>query len=353
MKMFRANGNVLYAADDALEGSKYNHSTIQSFIEGHINSFLKFYHDTTYLKEKFRIFLEIYSKITDLSNHAMLFAHGSSTRHLFKKNYWQYSDDGTQRPIQEWIDAHDGKYLCLFIWCCNGANFRPRTKRSLLIFSDGILSPTLLKNKATKTVVFEPLTGKEITDKNINDLLLATIDFLSKNGRLSMKSVTLDEPAFNEDVVREEGYNVTIDPEPSIEDLIELGNYDFNDWALVCYLPTQKIWSGNVSLRLLSFGGVLNSSHWPNSQQWINAELTRRGLRHATSRELLVLGKEYPNLPPKGYEIYALGSTQYVCNLRAVNYLRRLDNGDRHFLSSQLTEDASFPNEALILAAPM
>lgn len=62
---------------------------------------------------------------------AVLLAHGSG-----KDDGWMYEDGDNYHSIQEWIDARDGKFACLFILCCNPEATTVKSKKSLLVFAD-------------------------------------------------------------------------------------------------------------------------------------------------------------------------------------------------------------------------
>lgn len=106
---------------------------------------------------------ELYGKLTELEGIAILDAHGS-----IKNGDWNYIDGKQKRPVQNWINKHDGKYNSLVLFSCYIEHkLNLISRKSLLIipdrkigFDDGILGPIISKVYWT---LFDPRIGELTT----------------------------------------------------------------------------------------------------------------------------------------------------------------------------------------------
>ncbi|MCH7604628.1 hypothetical protein IID24_01405 [Patescibacteria group bacterium] len=85
-----------------------------------------------YFEGVWQRYIELFSKRHRLKGAAILAAHGD----VDDDWRWLYVDRGTTRPVQSWIDKHDGKYACLMIESCNPGAVTVTSKKSLLVIAD-------------------------------------------------------------------------------------------------------------------------------------------------------------------------------------------------------------------------
>lgn len=74
-----------------------------------------------------REFIRLYGERIRKPRVALLNAHG------FDENgVWYFVDGSEVKEVQSWIDARDGEYGLLFLYCCNTGLLTPRARKSLL-----------------------------------------------------------------------------------------------------------------------------------------------------------------------------------------------------------------------------
>jgi len=101
---------------------------------------------------------------------------------------------------------------------------------------------------------------------------------------------------------RENTYTVTVDYGRTVEEMVEVGQYDWSNDNITSRnfpLPSEK-GEENVEVEIIYFDRSISSED-------AVAEMTKRGLRPATLAELLALGEQYPELQREA-PIVALGS---------------------------------------------
>ncbi|HLF54688.1 MAG TPA: hypothetical protein VI612_03130 [Candidatus Nanoarchaeia archaeon] len=113
----RRKGDItLYIASDqrgAVEGLEWAASAI-------VKDFLR--------RRLFRELLREYSESTGLKGYALLNAHGGP-----KNNRWQFWDGKSTVDVQDWINEMDGKYLAIFLKCCNRKNQDVESDASIVL----------------------------------------------------------------------------------------------------------------------------------------------------------------------------------------------------------------------------
>lgn len=87
----------------------------------------------------FRELLLEYSARTGLKGYALLNAHGGS-----KNNRWHFRDGKSTVDVQDWINETDGKYLALFIKCCNRKNYDIESDASIVLHPHSKISELAL-----------------------------------------------------------------------------------------------------------------------------------------------------------------------------------------------------------------
>jgi len=75
-----------------------------------------------------------YGRKTGLKGTLVLSAHGVWYRKR-KPECWEYEDSEQKRPVQEWINEHDGEGLTLLLDCCNHHGLEVSAHRSIVLHS--------------------------------------------------------------------------------------------------------------------------------------------------------------------------------------------------------------------------
>lgn len=95
--------------------------------------YLKWKIDDLFRDEKgFKKYVEIFSRLAELKGFALLRAEGE----MGKNKQECYRDGKRLKRVQNWINKHDGKYACLFLFISdiNGAELESR--KSVLVIPD-------------------------------------------------------------------------------------------------------------------------------------------------------------------------------------------------------------------------
>jgi len=83
---------------------------------------------------KFKDYIELYGRLNGLEKIAIFALHGSSDG-----REWIYFDNGKHK-LQRWINSKDGKYSALLLHACNSKSHTPKSKKSILIIPDRVIS---------------------------------------------------------------------------------------------------------------------------------------------------------------------------------------------------------------------
>lgn len=314
-------------------------------MNGIVYNFTRTCKDNFVIKNNFFKILDLYSRATGLKNIAVLDAHGNST---FKKNCWEYKDDEFKRPVQEWVDENDGKYLCLMLWCCNMGNFKPKTKKSLLIFADNVVSGAKVKNGTAKVIMFSPMHGV-LTGENIESCLQSL-----KNQELRDSENNQHLESEDNDVkIEVNSFPVRIEDEISFYDLIKA--CEFVTGGEKGVNATEWNSCGNFPKDIL-FKAVSFKRQWLTEGRVgaydVLIEFAKIGIRPATSKELLYFCKQYPHIPECGNDLWSLGSLMDLpfCGLKITLLVERDEQGKRHLFIEWFPEsELNFPDSAIFL----
>ena len=95
-----------------------------------------------------------YSKKNNLERVAILAAHGEEI-----KFNWHYFDGDSSSPIQNWINKMDGKYKALILNVCNPRNNSIKSKKSIILHPNGVISNRLLAQEVVPIELFLPGIG--------------------------------------------------------------------------------------------------------------------------------------------------------------------------------------------------
>ncbi len=124
----RRNGDItLYIASDLREDVK----SLEWSASAIVKDFLR--------RRLFRKLLQEYSARTGLKGYALLNAHGGP-----KNNRWRFWDGKSTVDVQDWINAMDGKYLALFLKCCNRKNQEVESDASIVLHPHSKISELAL-----------------------------------------------------------------------------------------------------------------------------------------------------------------------------------------------------------------
>jgi len=131
--------------EDDLEKEKILDYISESYREGVFDNFF-------YIPE-LKMYCDTYAKKNKLKPYAVLDAHGD-----YEDGFWNYEDDGESYPVQKWINKNDGKYGSLLIACCNeNAEEIPRSKKSIIVFSNGMTTDNRFSHLSEENYNFEAI----------------------------------------------------------------------------------------------------------------------------------------------------------------------------------------------------
>jgi len=124
------NLDFLEDIDEEFEAGRIDHSLFEDqffedYAKGVFNNFFPHLHG---LRDE----CDSYAKKKKLSPYIVLDAHGDH-----KNGKWDFYDDDKNYSVQRWINKQDGKYGSILIACCNADAVIPRSKESIIIFSNG------------------------------------------------------------------------------------------------------------------------------------------------------------------------------------------------------------------------
>ncbi len=109
-------------------------------------------------------------------------------------------------------------------------------------------------------------------------------------------------------------YPVAVDYGKSVEEMVELGRYDWSNDAITSNnFPTERSGREKIQIELVHFS-------WYGGTDEVLKELNGMGLRPAELRELLAFGEKYPEVQ-REFPIIALGSVWRSPGGRRVPYL--------------------------------
>lgn len=141
MKVYNSGFNTLYISNSCLREHKRILKSLRKIPQ---ERFIDFIIDSAYGRlgigteerniEKFMDFCRKFSGKKEI-NTAILEAHGYN---CFGK--WCYDDGLMPKPIQGWIDEHDGNYDLLMLQVCNPYHEKPIIQKSMAVVPTDIVS---------------------------------------------------------------------------------------------------------------------------------------------------------------------------------------------------------------------
>lgn len=135
-------GNTEFYFSNEPELNISNHEDIRS----HINKIIE-----AYTKRKAaKAALEAIAKEGNEIRYAILQNHGT------KQKPWSYKDNGLVIPVQEWIEAHDGKEQALLLCVCNEGNQKIYSKSSIVIHPESIFTELEMIQGKLRLKVYMP-----------------------------------------------------------------------------------------------------------------------------------------------------------------------------------------------------
>jgi len=119
-------------------------------------------------KPEFLKYCEVYAETKRLKPFAVLDAHGDDF-----DGVWKYIEGRRAFPVQSWIDRQDGKYGTLLIACCNPRTSLPKSRKSLVWFSNGdtILGEETRHESPFNFELYHPGEKKILDVYQVEDLL--------------------------------------------------------------------------------------------------------------------------------------------------------------------------------------
>lgn len=100
-------------------------------------------------------YIKLFSEKNLLPHIALLIAHGAEDGLS-----WQFYDNDEIISMQTWLDRHDGDYSCIICNVCNPFAYSVKTKKSLLVIPDNVLSIMRLNLDTCHLSLLHPKLGE-------------------------------------------------------------------------------------------------------------------------------------------------------------------------------------------------
>ena len=109
----------------------------------------------TSISAKEREYVDLYLRHIRRQGTAFLLAHGDCIN-----GEWRYFDSEKACSVQKWIKRHEGDYGLLIIASCNPGAHTPKSRRSLLMIPDTVLSGIHMSLGECKVSLIHPRHGE-------------------------------------------------------------------------------------------------------------------------------------------------------------------------------------------------